>query len=647
MKKKIFLFVFLILFSNFVSATICEEGMNDATCIMTQEKGDVISVTIVTTTKHEVGGRSIKHLGGFYSLDNSDEFVEFSNVRMSNEEQGDSSQPCYNGVPDYLDPSIPRSNDIGYRFCTSVAKDVFSFDIFCKSEEGRVGAWFDSDSIVEQYELNGKFLPSGATSLAEFFENICKPKNPLEINGKLEVVFPEDDPNCENPLFLGKEHTLFNPNLDLEYKFKITLEEKIPENTKLVVKYYNVDALLGQNKISREFVVQEDLCTLGCFENPSVPCECVIPETNLYVYEGKRGLFAGLYIREINSINPLENNNGFLIDEALSEYCVGDGCVKIQGGENPEFRFTIVGSSDLEDFLGLETATQSIIDYNFGRVFPFSQRMDKFEFYYNQDIIPYGELKREYGIVSDEEYVIINSDSIIRSRSCGADHIIFLELEEEHFNCYTNLVGISYFGNAGVPRVMHEEGHDFCGLDDEYVYIYEEKTPFGDKNCADNCDYFHSLGLPCIGTSDPHDENGCTSDVYFRSSDKSIMNGGEKQTTTFNILGCARCLVEIDKISLNNALEICKEEYIPCETPEDCLKLGNYDSECTKCESDRCIFSTTDICEFYGKSCSSGKLISNLDCFCFVDTQCRLKDIELNENFCDLKTNNCELVEES
>ncbi|MFB6088622.1 MAG: hypothetical protein ABEK36_02470 [Candidatus Aenigmatarchaeota archaeon] len=111
------------------------------------------------------------------------------------------------------------------------------------------------------------------------------------------------------------------------------------------------------------------------------------------------------------------------------------------------------------------------------------------------------------------------------------------------------------FWTWGYPPlvVVHEAGHAFCGLFDEYTYLpstmamdkFSKKTL---NNCFpfDKDEEFPFLTLKNLG---PYGKpwKGCTADSFFRTSDKSIMHsfsysGGNLK---FNVWSCASCRKEI------------------------------------------------------------------------------------------------------
>ena len=102
---------------------------------------------------------------------------------------------------------------------------------------------------------------------------------------------------------------------------------------------------------------------------------------------------------------------------------------------------------------------------------------------------------------------------------------------------YTQTIQPTIFQSTstGSDTTMHEIGHSFCGLDDEYRYT-PGKSSLGGINCVAT-----SKGYGVWGD---HNYQGCSAwDNYYRPTKNSIMRSrsilnGDK----FNVIGCGSCL---------------------------------------------------------------------------------------------------------
>ena len=133
---------------------------------------------------------------------------------------------------------------------------------------------------------------------------------------------------------------------------------------------------------------------------------------------------------------------------------------------------------------------------------------------------------------------------------------------------------------------VHETGHTFCYLNDEYEPIFLGKVE--ETNCIRN------LPLEFLPYGRPY--QGCTSYHFVRTSRDSIMRGRDEPR--FNVWSCAYCRAEIlktkkDLASTKGHAEFCKTNFcknraVICESPgEEDYKivcLGDLDGQCPKCQ---------------------------------------------------------------
>lgn len=133
---------------------------------------------------------------------------------------------------------------------------------------------------------------------------------------------------------------------------------------------------------------------------------------------------------------------------------------------------------------------------------PFSQNKDKFNFYYagsaNCKIV--------------EDYIFCYSkDTIKQSSLCPNNYIIILSSQNSDIrsSAYLNLISLNI--NSPDSTLVHEFGHIFGNLADEYI---PSQIPSGSKNCNNKCQFLYNISA-CFP--------GCSKNDYYRSSEDSVM----------------------------------------------------------------------------------------------------------------------------
>jgi len=133
---------------------------------------------------------------------------------------------------------------------------------------------------------------------------------------------------------------------------------------------------------------------------------------------------------------------------------------------------------------------------------PFVNNKDKFNFFYAGNV----DCK-----IDDEMLLCYSKNLIKKSSACKNDYIIVLSKQKSSVrsSAYMNVVSI----NTNHPKsvFLHEFGHVFANLADEYV---PSSLPRKSKNCQSDCDKFE-IKDSCY--------EGCTKATLFRSSDSSVM----------------------------------------------------------------------------------------------------------------------------
>lgn len=134
--------------------------------------------------------------------------------------------------------------------------------------------------------------------------------------------------------------------------------------------------------------------------------------------------------------------------------------------------------------------------------FPFNNSKEKFNFYYG------GTAKCK--LIQESILFCYSRELIRKSSQCKNDFIVVLSSNPSNIrsSAYGNVISL----NTNQPKnvFLHEFGHAFSNLADEYV---PSTIPKGAKNCAKKCDSFNNIG--CF--------QGCSQDSFFRSSENSLM----------------------------------------------------------------------------------------------------------------------------
>lgn len=184
---------------------------------------------------------------------------------------------------------------------------------------------------------------------------------------------------------------------------------------------------------------------------------------------------------------------------------------------------------------------------------------------------------------------------------------------------------------------MHELGHSFCGLLDEYYYNDSQYTvnfgfPNGEKNCVKNPEDFGVFG------DKTYNNPGCSEFAgFFRSSVDSLMK------TTYpkmNVISCAFCLSVIKgagTFSNTENLRACMnldtiKPGAECFTNIECVKDSS-ENGCKRCSSsNECEILLNNECnynnvgkEVYGACSKEGKCQANKDWECIQWHDCPSK----------------------
>ncbi|MEK6872746.1 MAG: M64 family metallopeptidase [Nanoarchaeota archaeon] len=111
-----------------------------------------------------------------------------------------------------------------------------------------------------------------------------------------------------------------------------------------------------------------------------------------------------------------------------------------------------------------------------------------------------------------EDFIFCYSkETLKKSSSCPNDYIIVLsnQYSKIRSSSYINLISLNINNPPNV--ILHEFGHVFANLADEYT---PSTIPSGSKNCRKKCSDFNNLE-DCF--------EGCSKSNYQRSSENSLM----------------------------------------------------------------------------------------------------------------------------
>ncbi len=138
---------------------------------------------------------------------------------------------------------------------------------------------------------------------------------------------------------------------------------------------------------------------------------------------------------------------------------------------------------------------------------PFNKNKNNFNFFYIDDIFPKCEL------YNGEAFYCYSKDLIKKSASCPSDYIVVIDSypREVRSSAFMNVMSLN--SNHDKSVMLHEFGHVFAGLAEEYEDV-DAKIPKEARNCVDDCLKFNSVGGCYIG---------CTKSTYYRSSWESVM----------------------------------------------------------------------------------------------------------------------------
>ncbi len=179
---------------------------------------------------------------------------------------------------------------------------------------------------------------------------------------------------------------------------------------------------------------------------------------------------------------------------------------------------------------------------------PFSNYKDSFNFFYIDNFQPQCELYKDIALYC--------SSSALREKaaSCPNDYIIVLDSLDKSIrsSAYQNVISINI--NHALNVLLHEFGHAFSNLAEEYT---PAAIPRGSENCVSSCTEFKGETDGCF--------QGCSKSNFYRSIDNGIMR--TLSTSEFGIFNkniITNLIIEgINKKSKITGLQISKDSDCP------------------------------------------------------------------------------------
>lgn len=136
---------------------------------------------------------------------------------------------------------------------------------------------------------------------------------------------------------------------------------------------------------------------------------------------------------------------------------------------------------------------------------PFNENQDAFNFFYIDDYEPSCELYKGIAILCH------STNLIKKAASCPHDFIVVLHDEKQEIRSSAYLNVLSLNSNHLLTVFLHEFGHSFGNLAEEYKT--DKRPPRGSKNCVGSCDDFRE------------EINGCFLECSLSNLYRSVKEG--------------------------------------------------------------------------------------------------------------------------
>lgn len=298
------------------------------------------------------------------------------------------------------------------------------------------------------------------------------------------------------------------------------LTKALPDTHKLNIVAVNpsnsqAGTLFFITAIDSEQREQQDL-SLIINKSNSVDWVTLYDDGKHYDENPKDGIYGGFF----NSTNKPPGKYDIVDnDKILTSFEISDSrCENIYG--NGKIKFMIL-PQDYDDYLEFkEDAKKMILDKNsLLTIEPFASNKDKFSFFIANSLI---DLGCTIGCKNVSTIVCCDNDIVLKEASkCDYDHIFVLVKSEKECGSASSYAKICSKHPDANLFLLHELGHSFGDLADEYVYsdFFGEYSigEINDVNCAERgCEKWKNITKNCYP--------GCTYSNLFRSADtNSIM----------------------------------------------------------------------------------------------------------------------------
>lgn len=175
---------------------------------------------------------------------------------------------------------------------------------------------------------------------------------------------------------------------------------------------------------------------------------------------------------------------------------------KMEGCKTLEFNGE--GKTNIVFFSSEEDASRYIDA--FYEVEPFKSNKREFNFYLVDSYSPECEIYKDVALLCYSRVLIR------KAASCPNDFIVVVKNMDSKIRSSNYMNVMSLNSNHPANVFIHEFGHSFANLAEEYV---PGKIPRNSKNCASDCEKFDGDKDGCY--------EGCSKDSYFRSIENGIM----------------------------------------------------------------------------------------------------------------------------
>jgi len=254
-------------------------------------------------------------------------------------------------------------------------------------------------------------------------------------------------------------------------------------------------------------------------------------------------------------------------------------CARVEGNGPIKVVFAADKSWKNGDPKEILVQAKYIINNGFKEIEPLKSNFDKFSFFV--DLYPYSDLPIaiRWGSSNGELHAIYSNEAhqyLIDSNSCAGlspSQMMFYTGKDGFINGgYVSKKGLMILKDSSFPVTMHEFGHSFANLSDEYHSGIKKSFSEKSNNCSVDPRKDFSYLFRMYGSDKSEQTKGCTflstedENFYYRPSASSIMND-TFDDLRYNVIGCGYILAAIN---LQTPTKGNAEKYWP-----NCLKMAD------------------------------------------------------------------------